>query len=95
MSRFLILCFICMSLLNLSYAAPKDIWEFKQDISPSNLWNGKSNNLISTNTFNWPDGGKAIVMYFNVDSQLWRCFDYFDIAMRYQSSACFRLKEED
>ena len=95
MKHLILVLILYLTILNPSAAAPKDIWEFKQDITPSNLWNGKSSNLISTNTFNWPDGGKAIVMFFNVDGQLWRCFDYFDIAMRYQSSACFRLKEED
>ena len=83
------------TILNPSTAAQKDIWEFKQDVNPTNLWNGKHNNLVSTSTFSWPDGGKAIVMFFNSDGRLWRCFDYFDIAMRYQSSACFRLKEEE
>ena len=95
MKHLILVLLIYFTSLNTSVAAQKDIWEFKKDISPTNLWNGKNSNLISTNTFNWPDGGKAIVMFFNVDSQLWRCFDYFDIAMRYQSSACFRLKEEE
>ncbi|MGD8926010.1 MAG: hypothetical protein PVG20_04130 [Thioalkalispiraceae bacterium] len=94
MHRLIFSLLIYVAFINCSLAAPQQIWEFKPQVTPANLWDGKQSNLLSTDMIDWQVNGKAIVMFFNVDGRLWRCFDYFDVAMRYQSSACFRLIQE-
>lgn len=94
MKRLFGVLFISFLLVQNTVASTEDIWEFKSGVTPADLWDGKQSNLLSTDMIDWQVNGKAIVMFFNVDGRLWRCFDYFDIAMRYQSSACFRLKQE-
>lgn len=93
MKRLLILCLIYPLLINAAQATNESIWEFQQGVTPVSLWHGNSNNLLSTDALNIENGGKLNILFFSVDGRLWRCFDYFDIAMRHLNSDCYRLKE--
>ena len=88
------MCFVILFIASSTYAAGNGIWEYKSGVSPSDLWNASSNNLLSTDTFVLPRGGNSLVMYFNVDGNLWRCFDNHDIAMRLENSVCYVLKKK-
>ena len=93
MKRLLIVCVIYPLLINAAEAADKSPWEIQPGVTPAKLWHGQSNNLLSSDAMSLENGGKVSILFFNVDGRLWRCFDYFDIAMRHLNSACYRLKE--
>ena len=93
MNRLLIMCFIFPLFLNVATATNEGIWEFKPGVTPAKLWDGQSNNLLSTDAWSLDNGGKVNILFFNVDGRLWRCFEYFDIAIRHMNSACYQLRK--